>query len=178
MELGAAKTQNAKQSGQIKQLRKSGMDNNTRKQLESQLESANKRAESSARELHMCNKKHSSELKKYRNDAIGADKDGERMRDRLERAESELKEVQMEARILSLKLKNERRDYKAKVPLYQHVLWLCRCVFQYMCHCVRWLSIAVCRCVLAACLDMRVRWLCVAMSLDTCVRCRHTGLGQ
>lgn len=114
VELGAAKTQSAKQLGQIKQLRKSGMDNNTRKQLESQLESANKRAESSARELHMCNKKHSSELKKYRNDAIGADKDGERMRDRLERAESELKEVQMEARILSLKLKNERRDYKAK----------------------------------------------------------------
>lgn len=109
IQLGELQTKNDKLLVLLKEVKKDGQSSKERKELQDKLELNQKRVENLSRELQMSKKKQQQEMKKYRAEASAANKEVERLREKMEKGDSALKEAQMEARILSLKLRNERR---------------------------------------------------------------------
>jgi len=125
VQLGELQSKNDKLLVLLKEVKKDGMDSKERTDMESAVARNEQKAQALSRELQLCKKKHASDLKKFRLESHAANMEVERLREKAERSEGVLKEVQMEARILSLKLRNEHRGkpkQKIKLGLVEHIL--------------------------------------------------------
>ena len=112
MKLGEQQTKNDKMMALLKELKKNGADPKEVKQLEERIAASDKECSELKRMLELSKKQKASELKKYKAQAEDANKESERLRDKFSGVEEQLKEKELESRVLYLKLKNERRQRK------------------------------------------------------------------